>query len=173
MPFKDQTITPPSAPTPSVDDTEARLEVARAEIIPTDQQKQQARLAEFKALELNDRDAVTAAQVQIDRCDARLAELLLLIEGPPGKRDLGLEVRAARAKNARLTADLNAAILRQAEVGKEIIAQRNVVKAKEAELKDENKKLAALNAKKVGVFEAARDLKAHQTLYSDLFGGAN
>ncbi|MGA9018123.1 MAG: hypothetical protein WB438_04215 [Candidatus Cybelea sp.] len=163
------------AQAPPVTDDEARLEAARAELIDADKKRQQLKLVQFQALEAGDRAGSAAAQAKITDLEARLAELLLLIEGPAiGGREKGLEYRAARAKNARLTADLNAAIARQAIVGTEIIAQRKAVVAKEAELKDENKKLAALNAKKTGVYEAARDLKAHQTLYSDIqFSGGN
>lgn len=174
MPFKDQPKDTPPTPVPVTDDAEAKLEAARAELLEVDKARSNATAAQFEFLNAGDRSGATVEKSKIDNCNNRLQELLLQIGGPVNGAEKGLEIRAARAKYKRLTADLNAAILRRAEVGKEIIAQRDVVKAKEAELKDENKKLAALNAKKTGVYEASRDLKAHQALYSDLnFTGGN
>jgi molecular chaperone GrpE (heat shock protein) len=158
-----------SAPPTPVTDDEARLEAARAELIETEKQRQQVKLAQFTCLEAGDRAGSTAAKAKITSLEDRLAELLLLIEGPViGGREQGLEIRAARGRYKRLAADLAAANQRTQENGANIRAQAKLIEEKQRDLASEIKKLESLKANGCGRYEADRDLRKHIQLYSDL-----
>ncbi len=158
-----------TAAPPTVTDDEARLEAAREELLETERQRQQAKLSQFSCLEAGDRAGSTAAKEKIAACEDRLAELLLLIQGPViGGREQGLEIRAARAKYKRLAADLAAANERLQAHGAAIRAQAKLIEHKTAELEAENKKLAAMKTNGCGHYAADLALKKHIQLYSDL-----
>lgn len=155
------------AQAPPVTDDEASLEVTRADLIEREKARQQERLVQFQCSEKGDRAGCAVARAKITELEGQLSDLLLLIEGPFGKPELGLERRAARAKHARLQANLAAAIQRQAEQGVKIRAQQKVVEAAEANVVSEQRKLQSLNVG-AGVYEAGVHLKQHEALYRDL-----